>query len=51
MTKTSKTSGKLEKSEKPSRVYLIDDLLDAEVFVSSAQEILSPEVQELLDEF
>jgi hypothetical protein len=51
MTKNSKPAVKLEKSEKASRVYLIDDLLDTEVFASSAQEILSPEVQELLDEF
>jgi hypothetical protein len=51
MTKTTKKTAKIDKSEKPLKGALIDDLLDSGVFNSPVKEVFSPELQKLLDEF
>ena len=51
MTKPTKKTAKINKSEKPLNGALIDDLLDSGVFNSPVQEVFSPELQKLLEQF
>jgi hypothetical protein len=51
MTKTTKQTAKINKSEKPLNGALNDDLLDSGVFNSPVQEVFSPELQKLLEQF
>jgi hypothetical protein len=51
MKEKSKKPVKIRKSMKKDAYPPIDDLLDADVFSSSAMEQLSPEVKRLLENF
>jgi hypothetical protein len=51
MAKKLKKADMLDGSEHPVKETLIDDLLDTGLFKSPVQEVFSPELQQLLDEF